>query len=792
MLRHPDYTRDRIRQLVDRLGGQIYARSLPVSDLVVAGPVDRIGYEQAQRLEGFRPVAVGEQFRPTWATFWFRGRTTLPAEWKGRRVDLLWDSQSEATLWVNGRVVQGLNMTQGDRPDAILLDAAAGGETVEFQIELACNRKFGAADGEGRAGAKQAISPYHLRRCDVAVFDPEAWSLYWDAYVLCKLEAELAKDDDITDKSWAGLLLYELNRFCNMIVIEDRATWPEAAAILKALYEHHNAGRSFNLSAIGHAHIDTAWLWPLAETHRKCERTFASQTAYMRDYPEYRFACSQAYQYQVIKQRNPDLYRRIVERVRSGQWIPVGGTWIEPDCNIPSGEALCRQFLLGQRFFEREFGRRCNEFWNPDVFGYNGQLPQIMRLSGVTRFLTQKLSWNRFNKPHHHTFTWRGIDGSEVITHFPPADTYNAMSPYGERNEITWLRQNVRDYRDHDRSHEGIMLYGFGDGGGGPTKPMLEILRRTTDLQGLPLTQPRTSDEFFERLERDATDLPVMWGELYFEYHRGTYTSQAMIKRHNRKGEGLLHDLEVLGAAATLVGRGAYPAAEMTALWEVLLLNQFHDILPGSSIGQVYRDAAAQFEDFFARGGKLLDTVIGGGDATPINTLGVCRREVAEHAGKLAVVEAPPLGPGRVVDAADQVDLTESGDRVTLANGQLCAVLDRTGRLVSLVERSTGRETLAAAGHVFETYDDRPTNYDAWDIDPFHMETRQPVAGADGWTVVRRDPLRAEVAFEMKIGRASTLRVTVRLDAHSPGWSSMRMSIGTSRRPCSRSHSQST
>lgn len=743
MLRHPDYTRDRINQLVQRLGDKIYADRQPVLDLVVAGPVDRIGHSDAQKLTGFRPAKVGEQFGPLWATYWFRGQAAVPKEWAGSRVDLLWDSQSEATLWLNGKSAQGLNMTQGDRPDAILLDQCRDGDALAFQVEMACNVKFGSPTGDEGGGFNRSASPFVLRRCEIARFDAAAWELYWDTYVLAKLETELAKEAGASDKSWQGLLLAELNRFCN-VYPED----PVAAhQILRALYQHKPTDREFELSVIGHAHIDTAWLWPLAETHRKCERSFSSATTYMRDYPEYRFSCSQAYQYEVIRQRNPDLYARIKKTAATGQWVPVGGTWIEPDCNIPSGESLARQFLFGQRFFEKEFGQRCREFWNPDVFGYNGQLPQLMRLSGISRFLTQKLSWNRFNRPRHHTFTWAGIDGSEVLTHFPPSDNYNSLAPYGNRNEVDWLRANLRDFRDHDRSHEAIMLYGFGDGGGGPTKGMLEVLRRAADLQGLPRTVQRTSAEFFDRLERDVTDRPVMVGELYFEYHRGTYTSQAAVKRNNRRAEQLLHDLEFVSVATNR-------RTDLNDLWQLLLLNQFHDILPGSSIAEVYADSARQFADLFTRGEKLLPT-----GSTPVNTIGFTRAEVIEHAGKLAFVEAPPYGPGKITSTTDVVKL----DGLTLENKHLRATFNSGGRLISLI--MNGREAIAGEANVFEIYEDWPTNYDAWDVDPFHLETRQVCAPATRWEVVRRDALRTELKFEYAIGKASKLTQTIRLDA---------------------------
>ena len=334
MLRHPTYTRDRIRQLVDRLGGRIYRETVAVDDLVVAGPVDRLPFEDAQQRSDYRPTKLGEQFGPAWATFWFRGQVNVPTNWRGCRVDLLWDSQSEATLWGDGQSLQGLNMNQGNRPDAVLREEAAGGETLSFQIEMACNNKFGVSAGNGRAASGGAISPFHLRQCAIARFDPQAWSLYHDALVLVQLERDLHEDASTTDKSWQGLLLSELNRFANILDLDNRDTWCQAGEVLRGLYEHRNGSRQLELTAIGHAHIDTAWLWPLAETHRKCVRSFATATAYMRDYPEYRFACSQAYQYEYIKNEHPDLYARIRERVETGQWVPVGGTWIEPDCNI--------------------------------------------------------------------------------------------------------------------------------------------------------------------------------------------------------------------------------------------------------------------------------------------------------------------------------------------------------------------------------------------------------------------------------------------------------------------------
>lgn len=770
MLRHPEYTRDRIRHVVTRLHTRVYSARVPVRELLVSGPVDRIAYDDAQKLADWRPAKIGELFGPRWATYWFRLKTDVPQDWKGGRVELLWDSQSEATLWRDGQPAQGLNMTHGDRPDAVLFTKAKGGEPVELQIEMACNHKFGQTVGYVTKDDID-VSPYQLRRCELALYDADAWGLYHDVRLLSELHDDLFREGDTSEKTWAGFLMAELNKLCNALDLDDRATWPAARKIVANLYEEKNARTQFELSAVGHAHIDTAWLWPLAETYRKCVRTFTSQLAYMDEYPEYIFACSQAYQYAEVKRRDPKLYERIKKAVKGGRWNVVGGTWIEPDCNLPSGEALCRQFLYGQRFFEREFGQRCTEFWNPDVFGYNGQLPQIMRLSGATRFLTQKLSWNKFNRPPHSTFAWEGIDGSRVLTHFPPADTYNAFHEVGRHADFTTatsLRDHFRRHKDHDRARHGLMLYGFGDGGGGPTKTMIETVRRAKDLRGLPRTEPRTSEQFFDLLEKDVTDLPVQIGELYFELHRGTYTSQARIKRDNRKAECLLHDIEFLYAASDL----PYPRAEIDALWEIVLLNQFHDILPGSSIGQVYADSRRQFEDVFQRGEALVSAALGGDGDVFVNTAGVTRADVVERRdGSLALVSAQPFSEGEVMRAEDRVTLTRTPDGgFALTNAFLAVELSAGGRLTRVQTRfpdETPHDALAGEGNVFELYEDVPNNWEAWDVDPFHLETRRDAGPAHAATVVREDPLRVELAFDYKLGARSTMRQTVRLDMGS-------------------------
>ena len=719
MIPHIDYTRRRLRQTSQRLRGVIYRRTRPLDELLVSQRVDRISWDEAQALE-YRAVDLGDRFGPLWATYWFRGRATVPEEWRGERVDLLWQSNSEAALWVDERVTAGLNKHHAD---AVLADDAAPG-TLEFQVELACNGLFGAQ-----------ASAVELTRCDVGVFDADACKVAFDFEVLRALEAHEA-----TDPTLAGDLRGRLSDFAD--------TWEHdadaARAILAELLERRNGTATPEVAAIGHAHIDTAWLWPLAETYRKTLRTFSTQLRLMDEFPEYRFACSQAQQYAWIKERNPDLWERIRAKVDAGQFVPVGGSWIEPDLNLPSGESLVRQLLHGQRFFERELGARCTEFWAPDAFGYNGQLPQLMRSAGISRFFTQKLSWNRFNKPDEHTFVWQGVDGSEVLAHFPPADTYSSAADAGD------ILRTAREYKSVDHSQTSLLVFGHGDGGGGPTREMLETLARARDLQGLPRTRQVAPAEFFAALEAEPRERPVVVGEMYLEYHRGTFTTQARVKRGNRRTEQGLHDAEFL----SVVRGGDYPRAELERLWKLLLLQQFHDILPGSSIRLVYEDAERDFAEIEAGIAALT-----GRGSMPVNTVGFARRDVVGD----RVLEAAPFAPAHDVEPDDEVRV----EGLTLENAHLRVTLSPDGSVGRVLHKATGRETLSAPGNRLELYDDRPVAFDAWDIDPYTLTTRRDAQPAESREVVTATPLRAEVAFERPLGQASRVRQVVRLDAGS-------------------------
>ena len=397
------------------------------------------------------------------------------------------------------------------------------------------------------------------------------------------------------------------------------------------------------------------------------------------------------------------------------------------------------------------------------------QLPQLIRQAGMDRFLTQKLSWNKFTAPPHHSFHWRGLDGSSVLTHFPPVDTYNAVATMEE------LRYHAANYKDADRTTEAVYLFGHGDGGGGPNATMVENLRRAGDLLGVPRSETRSPDDFFDRLAADADQLATIQGELYFEYHRGTYTSQAEIKRLNRLCEGRLQDLEFAATACGLASAPAPSRADVEQLWRVLLVNQFHDILPGSSIAEVYARSRPELAELADAAARETRTCLDGlaheaaGDWQPINSIGFPRAGLAEDPdGALHHVAAEPFAAGRIAEAADRVTLTElPGGEIRLQNGQLAAILTPTGAVRSLVHKATGREALAEPANRFVLYDDRPTLFEAWDIDPFALETGREAAGAHRCEITERGPLRAAVRYEHRIGKASALTQTIRLDAAS-------------------------
>jgi alpha-mannosidase len=708
-----------------------------------------VSYSDATRGE-FAPVKVGDRWGPPWSTTWFHVRGTVPSAWAGQKVvavfDLGFAGQSgftcEALAWLDGRPWRGVDPNHRWLP--------ISGADVDFYLEAAANPT---ASVSGQQAAPSMIAlrdlpdpAFTLQLAELRIQDERLRKVALDFRVLLELAEALPESER------RGEILDALDRF---------AKTEDAANLVHAL--SRPSADSHHIHAVGHAHIDTAWLWPLRETVRKCARTFSTQLALMDEYPDYRFACSQPAQYQWMKESYPTLYERIRQKVAAGRWEPVGAMWVEPDCNLPSGEALVRQLLHGKRFFIRELGYEPREVWLPDVFGYPASLPQLMAAAGCSYFLTQKLSWNDTNKPAHHTFIWEGIDGTRIFTHFPPADTYNGDFSAGE------VVRSAAHFKDRERSGRSLYLYGWGDGGGGPEPDMIESAQRLRDLAGAPHVELSRAVDFFDTASAESHDLTTWVGELYFELHRGTYTTQSRTKRLNRRAEQALREAELWSVA---VGE-AYPADELEASWKLLLTNQFHDILPGSSIDWVYEDAERDLGSVIETAGSITTDALSklaglGTDIVVFNVNSHARLEVIDLGDRLTVVDAPACGWAVQHDASmtrEQLVMVSNGE---MQNDLLRVRWDDQGLLTSIWDKQAQREVLAPRlrGNLLQLHDDQPANFDAWDIDIDYLKRHVDLTELSRQDVEVPGGLRGAVRFTREFGRSRFTQRMV-LDAGS-------------------------
>ena len=544
----------------------------------------------------FKETKVGASFGPSWSTHWFRLHITVPEEIADEELlELEWDGGNEGMVWTkDGVPLQGLT-GGGERISWILPDSFRDGKEHVIYVEMACNKMFGNSPNNNSILPPLPNLYYTLEKADIVAVNKEARGLYFDMWEIGDAARELPEDSAEQNKALTIAMkiidTFELDNQDS--IIECRKLAQEILGPDVNSHRVYDVGQSPVVYGIGHCHIDTCWLWPWAETKRKVARSWSSQCDLMERYPEVHFACSQAQQFKWLKQNYPAAFDRVKKKVSEGQFHPIGGSWVEHDTNLPSGESLVRQFFYGQRLFETEFGERCRTFWLPDTFGYSSQLPQLCRLAGMDRFMTQKLSWNNINNFPHTTFMWVSPDGSQVICHMPPSETYTAEANFGD------VKRSISQHKTMAVDNSSLLVFGKGDGGGGPTWQHLEKLRRCAGISntigGIPKVKLGYSvDQFFDQLTPKIPDLPTWYGELYFELHRGTYTSQANMKKNNRRAEGMLRDIEQLATVASLkVESYKYPTKDIDDLWEDVLLCQFHDCLPGSSIGMCYEDADA-------------------------------------------------------------------------------------------------------------------------------------------------------------------------------------------------------
>ncbi|KFI55452.1 alpha-mannosidase [Bifidobacterium sp. UTCIF-37] len=683
----------------------------------------------------FTPFTLGREWGTTWGTVWFRLTGQVPAGYPkdGRAlevvIDLGWYPHS------CGGHIEGLVY----RPDGTAIKAvhplnhwvpfmSADGET---QVPIDADGRFTlyleAASNPlllgvppfietelGERATGRPDEPYVFKSADLTEFDRDCDAYRVDLDVVSSL-MELA--DKRSPRYWQ--LAKALQRSLNLFDERDHDSVSAAREALADVLARPANASAMNVSAVGHAHIDSAWLWPVRETRRKVARTVSNALALMDADPDFRYAMSSAQQYAWLEEDHPDLFARMKRRIEEGRFIPVGGMWVEADGMLPAGESLIRQITFGRRYFREHLGVEPKGIWLPDSFGYTGAWPQIARRAGYEWFLTQKISWNDTTKFPHHSFLWEGIDGSRIFTHFPPSDTYAAWC---KAQELDYAEKN---FQDKDLADRSLLLFGFGDGGGGPTRDMMDHLHRFENLEGVSRVTIEGPDDFFDKartqIEENAGDeMPTYKGELYLELHRGTLTSQQDMKRGCRREESLLRTVEYLGAAAALADPDyVYPSEEMDRIWKTLLLNQFHDILPGSSISWVHREAREDYARDLARLGKIAaDMCAVLRRANPDADL-LPEARIAQYRADGASWRArPTVATYDGTTTPVTIERTDDG-AVRIGNGLIDATIDHDGAVSSLIDVAAGRELVPEGSRLgrYELMKDEPAVWDAWEIE---------------------------------------------------------------------------
>lgn len=769
----------------------VYEETRPITGWQIADAAWDEREVPAQGTKETVPFTIGDRWGgpDTWK--WFFAKTEVPQEWVGKKVGLYlhfgrrgeWEATaSEALLYVNGKPLAGLD---ANHQEVVLPAELVKAGTLDLAIKAFTGLN-------GRNGVFQ--------KAEVVLINPVAEEFYYLLRNAARALTVIEKDTPVYIQV-SGLIEEALN------LIDYRK--PKSAQFYASVNEALTALKN-GLDAMptdpnrpvvvgtGHSHIDVAWLWRLLHTREKCSRTFSTAIHLMNQYPEFVFIQSQAQLYEYVKNDYPEIYEKIKEKVKAGQWEVNGGMWVEADCNVTSGESLVRQFLFGNRFFQKELGVKSNVLWLPDVFGYSWSLPQIIKKSGLDYFMTIKISWSQYNRFPYDTFRWRGIDGTEVLTHFittknNPADrayTYNGFTD----SDITASAWN--NYQQKDINNLLLSAYGYGDGGGGVTKDMLENGRAMQHLHFMPEWRPAKAGEFFDELSSRVGDnpkLPTWHGELYLEYHRGTYTSQAQQKRQNRKSEILMHNAELFAAMAhAMVDDYAYPQDKINDAWKLILTNQFHDIIPGSSIHEVYVDSQEQYKEIKALGSSVLEEAkaalvanmdVKKGEIVVFNPLSWDRSDlvtvdwddafagaaVVDDAGNRSNVQKTSIGGAdKAVFWVDKVPASgykalrlEKAVETTAAmqvsttgmeNDFFKLEFDNLGRLSRVYDKKNGREVLApgAVGNVFTAFEDKPVDWDAWDVDVFYQDKPYPVEDFVGAEVVENGSERAAVKLTWK------------------------------------------
>lgn len=732
------------RFVAERIVPAVYRSTAPLTVTAWDVPDEPVPFDVAVA-QDYTEVPPGHRWGPAWGTTWFHVTGSVPSGWVDADGASLAGTAVEVIADLGFSTVQPGFQAEGMayRPSGGIIKAVSpynqtvpwptsDGGRIDLYIEGAANPNIMgdnafAPTPLGDKSTAGSAPVYALRAIDVALRDVTVWELHQDLVALVGLMRELPEDSTRR----AGILR-AVDALMDSVDPHDVAgTAAAGRAVLRPVLNAPANASAHRVVAVGHAHIDSAWLWPTRETIRKCARTFANVLQLMEDNPDFVFACSSAQQLAWIKEFYPELFERIRAKVADGQFVPVGSMWVESDTNMPGGEAMARQLVAGKRFFAEELGVETRDVWLPDSFGYSGALPQLIRLAGCEWFLSQKLSWNETDTMPHHSFTWEGIDGSRVFTHFPPVDMYNSQLSAAE------LVHAERNFAEKGVASSSIVPFGWGDGGGGPTREMIAAARRFENLEGAPRVGLGSPNDFFAQAEAEYRDPPVWSGEMYLEFHRGTYTSQARTKAGNRRSEHLLREAELWATTAAVCAGVDYPYDELERHWHTVLLNQFHDILPGSSIGWVHQQAERTYTAVAASLEGLIEkaaaTVVGDGTVPLVLNAAPHPRDGVPALG-IAEAGAP--------DGDPVVVLRETDGTIRVTNGLVDLHFTAGGQIDRLLDVRADREVVPAGtlANLLQLHRDTPKEWDAWDIDAEYRRVATDLLEATAVDVVRQDP----------------------------------------------------
>lgn len=682
-----------------------------LGDLTCTAYVTREPVPYSERLSGEKKeIKIGDHWGDLFDCAWFHFTGRLPEGYPEEELVLLIDVSGEGLCYdekrgpvtgiTHGSVAWEYGSIRKRTVPLKLLEIKDG--MIDLWVDAGCNDLFG-----------NYVNSGDLKEAHIAQLYPQLRAFYYDFYVLKDAIANLSEGPR------RSCIIKTLNDAMNAVYDYTEEEAVEARAILKKELDKAGGTPSLTVNFIGHSHIDLAWLWPIRETIRKGARTFATVNQLMDRYEDYRFGASQPQLLAWMKEYYPQVFENIKKRVSEGKFELQGGMWVEADTNLSGGEALVRQILYGTRFWMEEFGVKVDNVWLPDVFGYTGALPQIMLKSGLKYFMTQKLSWNEHNPFPYHTFRWKGIDGSVILTHMLPEETYNSQA------SPTTIRTVEKNYHEKGVCDQALVLFGIGDGGGGPGPYHLEKLKRLKNFADFSPAVQRFASDFFHDIDKDAEEYPQWSGELYFENHRGTYTTQARNKKFNRLMEIALRELEFASVLAFRYSNREYPHKELDAIWKEVLLYQFHDIIPGSSIKRVYDECIPRYESMYARVLDMIQNIYQSltKGAVAVNSLSFARDEYVMYQGEWFHAVIPSMGYAGLTEKA-VISPALAAKEKTIENEVLKVTFLADGSIASIFDKQNKKEVLpeGCVANKLSIYNDE--DGDAWNIEVYYDEQK--------------------------------------------------------------------